>query len=201
MPTISALARRFGLSRSALLYYDRIGLLRPGSRSAKDYRRYGEAEEVRLERICAYRRAGVPLAEIRRLLDGPERAVAGILEGRLRTLDEEIRRLRGQQRVIGGFLRNPDLLGEPALDKATWVALLRASGFTDADMDRWHATFEAADPLRHQRFLAFLGLSEEEIARIRAASAGPLSGEASGRPTVPPDGGGSASPPSSPAGS
>lgn len=73
MPTISALGRRFGLSRSTLLYYDRIGLLRPGGRSAKAYRHYGEAEVARLEQICLYRRAGVPLAEIRRLLDGAGR--------------------------------------------------------------------------------------------------------------------------------
>jgi MerR family transcriptional regulator, thiopeptide resistance regulator len=57
------------------------------------------------------------------------------------------------------------------MDKATWVSLLRASGFTEADMDRWHMAFEATDPQRHQRFLAFLGLSEEEVSRIRAWSA------------------------------
>jgi DNA-binding transcriptional MerR regulator len=172
MPTISALARRFGLSRSTLLYYDRIGLLRPGGRSAKDYRHYGPAEVERLAQICTYRQAGVPLTEIRRLLDGPEHAMAGILEDRLRDLEQEIGKLRGQQRLIGGLLRNPALLEDlGALDKATWTALLRASGFTDADMDRWHIAFEAADPQRHQRFLAFLGLSDAEVARIRAWSA------------------------------
>jgi DNA-binding transcriptional MerR regulator len=51
MTTISALARRFHLSRSTLLYYDRIGLLRPGGRSLKAYRQYGETEVARLEQI------------------------------------------------------------------------------------------------------------------------------------------------------
>ncbi|HEX7599666.1 MAG TPA: MerR family transcriptional regulator [Polyangia bacterium] len=172
MSTISTLARRFRLSRSTLLYYDRIGLLRPRDRSLKAYRQYGEAEADRLEQICLYRRAGVPLAEIRKLLDGSEQAMTAILERHLQALERDIQSLRDQQRLIVGLLRNPDLLeGLQAMDKATWVSLLRTSGFTEADMDRWHIAFEAADPERHQRFLAFLGLSEEEVMRIRGWSA------------------------------
>lgn len=172
MATISALARRFHLSRSTLLYYDRIGLLRPGGRTAKAYRHYGDAETARLEQICTYRRAGVPLKEIRRLLDGPPQAATPLLERRLQELEQDIRRLRDQQRLIAGLLQNPALLeGLQAMDKATWVSLLRASGFTEADMDRWHMAFEAADPERHRRFLTFLGLAKAEVARIRAWSA------------------------------
>lgn len=37
------LGRLFGLSRTALLYYDSIGLLKPSGRSASGYRRYGES--------------------------------------------------------------------------------------------------------------------------------------------------------------
>jgi DNA-binding transcriptional MerR regulator len=172
MPTISALARRFRLSRSTLLYYDRIGLLRPCDRSLKAYRQYGEAEAARLEQICLYRRAGVPLAEIRKLLDGPRQAMTAILERRLQALERDIQGLRDQQRLIVSLLQNPDLLeGLQTMDKATWVSLLRASGFTEADMDRWHIAFEAMDPQRHQRFLSFLGLSEEEVSQIRLWSA------------------------------
>lgn len=172
MPTISALARRFHLSRSTLLYYDRIGLLRPSGRTSKAYRQYGDAEVVRLEQICLYRRAGVPLAEIRKLLEGPEQALAPILEKHLQNLEQDIQQLRARQRLIAGLLRNPSLLeSHPAMDKATWVSLLRASGFTEADMDRWHIAFEATDPAGHLRFLAFLGLSGEEVAAIRAWSA------------------------------
>ena len=67
--TISALARRFGLSRSALLHYDRIGLLSPSGRSLAGYRCYSEADADRLRAIQTFRQAGVPLAGIRALLD------------------------------------------------------------------------------------------------------------------------------------
>src|SRR6185503_19923577 len=41
--SVSRLARRFGLSRTALLYYDRLGLLSPSERSAAGDRLYGAA--------------------------------------------------------------------------------------------------------------------------------------------------------------
>lgn len=109
METISRLARRFGLSRSTLLHYDRIGLLRAPARSGAGYRRYGAEAARRLERICLYRSAGVPLAEIRRILDGPREGVAAALERRLVALREELARLRAQQDVIVRVLQRPDL--------------------------------------------------------------------------------------------
>jgi DNA-binding transcriptional MerR regulator len=165
--SIGALAKAFGLSRSALLHYDRVGLLRPSARSTKGYRVYSESDARRLEEICTLRRTGLGLAEIQRLLMDRSGS-APVLEGRLRTLDTEIRQRQAQQRMIVGLLRRPDLLeGTAAMDKAAWVALLRASGFSDEDMARWHEAFEAGDPERHQRFLEFLGLDAEEIGALR----------------------------------
>ncbi|EKD38479.1 MAG: transcriptional regulator, MerR family, partial [uncultured bacterium] len=55
--TVGRLARKFGLSRSTLLYYDAIGLLSPAGHIQGEYRLYGPSEEGRLEQICRYRRA------------------------------------------------------------------------------------------------------------------------------------------------
>ncbi len=49
--TISKIARACSLSRSTLLYYDRISLLRPSGRTASGYRYYtevGVAEKPKL---------------------------------------------------------------------------------------------------------------------------------------------------------
>jgi hypothetical protein len=46
---------------------------------------------------------------------------------------------------------------------------MRAAGFTDEDMHRWHAAFEKAAPEEHQEFLEFLHIPPEEIRSIRAA--------------------------------
>jgi hypothetical protein len=56
------------------------------------------------------------------------------------------------------------------MNRKTWTELLRASGFTDADLRRWHRDFERLDPAGHQRFLEFLGIADREIGRIRSWS-------------------------------
>ncbi len=168
MLSISALARQFGLARSTLLHYDHLGLLRPAVRSAAGYRRYGADQAERLHWICTYRRAGLSLDAIARILDAPASSAGKALEKRLKELDQEMEKLQDQQKVVAGLLQRPELLARKALlDKATWVELLRASGLSDEAMDRWHEEFERADPGKHQRFLEALGLSDEEIVSIR----------------------------------
>jgi len=166
--TISQLARRFGLSRSTLLYYDSIGLLSPSARSRANYRLYSAADVERMEAIDQYRRAGLPLADIARLLatDGGE--LTGLLESRLRTLNDEVRGLRHQQTLILRLLRNRDALPSTRhIDKDGWVSILRAAGMSDADMHRWHVEFERHSPEAHQDFLESLGLDRDEIDRTR----------------------------------
>lgn len=171
MITIGALARKYGLSRSTLLYYDSLGLLNPAARTAAGYRRYGATEEHRLELICTYRRAGLPLAAIAGILDGPAGDLAPLLEGRVYELDREIEQLKEQQRLIAGLLARPDLLASVrVIDKKTWVDLLAASGMSEDDMNRWHIAFERSAPEKHQHFLELLGLQADEITAIRQGS-------------------------------
>ena len=168
MLTITALARRFGLARSTLLHYDHLGLLRAPERSLAGYRRYGPEEVRRLASICTYRRAGLSLHAIARILDGPPGRLTQALEQRLGELDREMADLRAQQEVLAGLLERPGLgAGNLPLDKATWTGLLRASGMSDEAMEQWHRTFEAQAPERHQRFLEVLGLAPEEITGLR----------------------------------
>jgi len=172
MYTIGRLARKFKLSRSTLLYYDSIGLLKPAGRSKGEYRRYSEEDARRLERVCLYRRVGVPLKEILTLLDNPEEHRTSILENRLRELSEQIRMLRHQQRLIVELLQDARALERIApMNRATWVALLSASGFTEEDMRRWHIAFESRSPGKHRDFLEFLCIPDEEIAAIRSWAA------------------------------
>ncbi|HUL52835.1 MAG TPA: MerR family transcriptional regulator [Opitutaceae bacterium] len=169
--TISQLARRHGLSRSTLLYYDRIGLLRPGGRLGNNYRHYDAEAERRLRQIRLYRQTGLPLADIRRLLERPRKDLAAALERQLYEVLTQMEALRGRQRVIVELLKHRRLLEQVRnMDREKWVKLLRASGFTDEDLGRWHRDFERTDPAYHQRFLEFLGISAGEIRAIREHS-------------------------------
>ena len=166
--TVGVLARSVGLARSTLLYYDRIGLLPAGRRSAAGYRLYGVDARTRLESICTYRRVGLGLAEIRGLLDARGGETATILTSRLARLNQDIARLREQQRVIVQLLKNRTLLrGTRALDKRRWVQILTGAGLDEAAMHRWHVEFEGLAPEAHQDFLESLGIPPAEVTSIR----------------------------------
>ena len=164
---ISALGKQFGLSRSTLLYYDRIGLLHATGRSESSYRYYTEADFARLERICFFRDAGLPLTEIARLLDANNDESA-IMENRLREINREMAALRNQQRLITGALRTM-AVGQSAsgLNRELWTSLQKACGLDHAALERWHAEFERRAPQAHHEFLVGLGLSEKEAQQVR----------------------------------
>jgi hypothetical protein len=54
--------------------------------------------------------------------------------------------------------------------KEKWTAIMKAAGFSDEDMHRWHAEFEKSAPDEHQEFLEFLHIPSDELSRIRAWS-------------------------------
>ncbi len=178
MLTVSQLARRCGLSRSTLLYYESIGLLKPAPRTSANYRRYGQNELERLRQICVYREAGLKLADIRTILDRRESDASAVLKRRLAELNAEIEQLRGHQRAILRLLQSKALERIQMMTKEKWVSIMRAAGFAEADMHRWHAEFERLAPAEHQEFLEFLRIPVEEIRLIRERSreggAGPL---------------------------
>jgi len=167
--TISALAKGSGLSRTALLYYDRLGLLKPAARTCSGYRLYSPADAERLEQICLFRQMGIPLREMKKLLNkGGGNASAIILRRRLRVLDREIANLRKQQRCILQLLKQKQLQqGVEMINKERWVEIMRAAGFDEQAMHNWHIQFEKMEPETHQEFLESLGIDSDEIRKIR----------------------------------
>ncbi|MFA5180230.1 MAG: MerR family transcriptional regulator [Syntrophales bacterium] len=169
--SIGQIAKQYGLSRSTLLYYDTIGLLRPAVRSRSNYRRYTGEDGRRLRLICMYRQVGLSMASIGKILKSPQSGVRDILERRLLELGKEITGLREQQHVIIRMLGDSALRERmPVMDKESWVSLLRAAGLDDEAMEKWHREFEKLSPLLHQEFLEGLGIPGTEIEAIRTWS-------------------------------
>ena len=194
---ISELARQHGLSRTALLYYSRLGLLKPAVRSETGYRLYSPADAERLKQICLYRRMGIPLRDIARMLqrDADADPSEMLLRRRLQALETQIEQLQEQQRQVMRLLeqlnkrksaikrgkksRQPRALAagkkqcdsytkeNDMLSKQRWVEIMTAAGFTDADCHKWHQCFEKLEPDAHQEFLETLGIDRQEISRIR----------------------------------
>jgi DNA-binding transcriptional MerR regulator len=171
MLTVSQLARTCGLGRTALLYYESLGLLKPAARSAANYRRYGQKDVERLRQIRAYRDAGLKLEDIARILDRPATDASAVLRRRLIELNAEIEALRDHQRAILRLLQSKrSLWRTKVVTKDKLVSIMRAAGLTEDDMRRFHAEFERNAPEEHQEFLEFLRIPAEEIRAIRAAS-------------------------------
>jgi len=167
MYTVSGLARRCGLSRTTILYYESLGLLKAASRSPGNYRQYGERELERLRQICAYRNVGLSLADIRTIVGRPGNDAASILQQRLVRIDAEIETLRSHQRVILRLLGNSKFRRAEMITKDKWVAIMEGAGLSHEQMERWHTEFERSAPEEHQEFLEFLHIPAEEISRIR----------------------------------
>jgi DNA-binding transcriptional MerR regulator len=166
--TVTALATQCGVSRSTLLHYESLGLLRRPPRTAGNYRAYGEQDVARVRRIGVYRKVGLGLSAIRSLLDRPGSDAAGILQRRLVEIDAEIEALRGHQRAILRLLQQSHgFRRDHMITKDKFVSIMRAAGFTEDEMHRWHREFEKAAPAEHQEFLEFLHIPADEIAKIR----------------------------------
>lgn len=56
------------------------------------------------------------------------------------------------------------------MNKEDWIALFREIGLSEDAMMKWHRLFESRHAEAHEDFLAWLGLSTEERAKIRAQS-------------------------------
>lgn len=171
MLTIGQLAKKYALSRSTLIYYDKLGVLSPSGRSYSNYRLYSDADRDKLDRIMLFRSAGLSLETIAQLLGRKGGELATALEQRLSSLNNEIQALRNQQKVILSLLKNTGAEhGARVLDKATWVSILRGAGLDEAGMRQWHIEFENTSPEAHQDFLESIGIGPDEIEKIRAWS-------------------------------
>jgi DNA-binding transcriptional MerR regulator len=110
MKTVIQMARSAGVSARTLHYYDEIGLLNPDSFGRNGYRYYGDRSVLRLQQILFYRELGLPLDQIRTVLDQPDFDPLMALEkhrteliGRkdrlntlIKTIDQTIRHLKGE---------------------------------------------------------------------------------------------------------
>ena len=138
MYQISELAESVGLSRSTLLYYEKLGLLK-GKRQANGYRVYTDADRQRLRLMQQLQAGGLSLQECQACLDG--KLDRDMLGQRLETLERE----------ISEKTRSRDLL----------AALLGRTSLKD-----WHEEVERVAPDLHRSWLMTQGFSSEEAARV-----------------------------------
>ena len=168
MFTIGQVAKKYSLSRSALIYYDSIGVLKPSGRSESNYRLYSEDDLKKMDRIQLFRSTGLSLESIELLLQTESNELSSTLESRLFAINNEIEKLRDQQQVILKILENEILEKKVrVITKDVWVSMLKAAGLDEEGMKNWHVEFEKNSPDAHQGFLESIGIEKGEITAIR----------------------------------
>ena len=120
MYKVSEFAEKAGTTVRTLHHYDRLGLLRPGGRSGAGYRLYGERELARLQQIATLKFIGLPLKNIKRLLDRADLDLAETLRLQRRLLTEKQRQLDAAIQAIAAAERSAAAGREP-----DWAALRR----------------------------------------------------------------------------
>jgi len=87
---VGELAKRTGMSVRALHHYDQIGLLSPSLRTPTGHRLYQQADIARLQQIQSLRLMGIPLEEVKQLLDGAAMSPREVIDLHLARLHEHI---------------------------------------------------------------------------------------------------------------
>ena len=92
--TVGAVAALTGVSVRTLHHYDHVGLVVPSVRTPAGYRGYTDADIERLHLVLVYRSVGIPLEDIRALLDDANADVLEHLQRQHRLLLEQADRLQ-----------------------------------------------------------------------------------------------------------
>jgi DNA-binding transcriptional MerR regulator len=89
----SEFAALTGVTVRALHHYDRTGLLKPSGRTASGYRLYGAKDLARLQQIVTLKFIGLPLKQIKEILDRDSFELSTALRLQREILGEKRRRL------------------------------------------------------------------------------------------------------------
>ncbi len=141
MYRISQLAKLAGLSRSTLLYYEKLGLIR-SRRSTNGYRYFGPTDLQQLNLLKQLQAGGLSLKESKDCIES--QIDYSVLEKKLVELDQE--------------------LAEKQKARSLLAALL---GKNDKDLRQWHNTLEISAPDAHFEWLKQQGFSEKDALRLR----------------------------------
>ncbi|WP_438444546.1 MerR family transcriptional regulator [Gorillibacterium sp. sgz5001074] len=104
--TAGQFAERAGVTIRTVRFYDKVGLLRPSSRTEAGYRLYSEQDFARLQRILTLRYIGFSLEEIKGVIDrdGPGEDLKESLRIQRTIIRSKMEHLRLLHRAVGETL-------------------------------------------------------------------------------------------------
>lgn len=153
MYRISELAEKVGLSRSTLLYYEKLGLLQ-GIRHTNGYRLYSDKDVQQLHLLQQLQAGGLTLKECKSFLDS--KVQRSVLEKRLQQLDEDIAKKQQARALLAALLGEGSLrLWHQQTDKLAPDAhldWLKQQGFNE--QQALHLKWLSKDMNEHDQYMA-----------------------------------------------
>lgn len=168
---VGELASRTGLSVRALHHYEEIGLLAPSGRTANGHRVYRAPEIARLQQIQSLRQLGLPLDEIRRVLDDEGRPLLDVLEAHRAALTEKADRVRTLLETLTQLtehLRRSETISTEVLLRSIEQTIMVEKYYTEEQREYLRERAEAVGPERIQQVQEEWRLLFEELARAKA---------------------------------
>lgn len=139
MYRITELAEKVGLSRSTLLYYEKLGLI-SAKRQANGYRSYSEQDLQRLKLLQQLQAGGLTLKECQCCLES--RIDRELLLQRLKVLDDELAQKKQARDLLSAMLGM-------------------------SSMREWHQATENQAPDAHLEWLMKQGFDEKQALRLK----------------------------------
>ncbi len=139
MYRISQLAEQLGISRTTLLYYEKLGLIK-GKRLENGYRTYSNADLQRLQLLQKLQAGGLTLKECQACLD--TKVDRDMLVERLAQLDQEVEQKQRARALLAS------MLGESSLTE-------------------WHQSLDQLAPDAHFEWLMKQGFDEKQAMRLK----------------------------------
>ena len=102
--SIGEAAQRLGVSVRTLRHYDEIGLVKPTETGENGYRYYDREALALLQQVLFYRELGLPLKEIKALLQAPETTRRQALLAHRRLLELKKQQLEGLLQLVDDTL-------------------------------------------------------------------------------------------------
>lgn len=141
---VGELASRTGISVRALHHYDEIGLLTPSLRTPSGHRLYQQADVVRLQQIQSLRLMGIPLDEVKQLLDGAVMSPRELIDVHLARLHEQIALQNRLAERLQGLAAHLDTVEAASIDDLCHIIQVMTA------MEKYFTT-EQLEVLRERR--------------------------------------------------
>lgn len=153
---VGELASRTGMSVRALHHYDEIGLLTPSLRTPSGHRLYQQSDVERLQQIQSLRVMGIPLDEVRELLDGARISPREVIDLHLTRLHEHIARQNRLAERMESLATHMDRIEAPSMDDLCQIIQAMTT------MEKYF-TAEQLEVLRDRR----TSITEEHMHEVR----------------------------------